>query len=106
MLRQVLKEVAYRDWPREMCPGHCFLWKTPNGTTLFSIVQKAPLGEEEEGFRWALTYGGLHPNGEFGWVREDRAAWLLSQEQMTLARQLRWPQNERIIERILLLPPT
>ena len=106
----VFTDTTFRTWPREMIPGHCFVWhKIPfagNAATFYSIVLPTSPDLVAIGIRCTITYGSRIPYGDFCRVRQDNASWLLSQEQMTLARQLGWPQDDDTVLKLFSVPPT
>lgn len=94
------------EWPKEMGPGHCFLWHMPQkDLTFYSVVLETDPQVLQAGYRLTRTFGGPL-RGHQAFVLQDMAVWLLSEEQMTLARKLGWPQDEEALRRIFAVPPS
>lgn len=102
---KLIVDTNFVQWPKEMAPGHCFVWtKPPENLTFYSVVLETDPEMLRLGYRLTRTYGGPL-NGQQALVPQDVAVQLLSREQMELARNLGWPQDQSAFMRICAVPP-
>ena len=102
----VVKDTTFTTWPKEMCPGHCFVWYAGKVSEppliCYSIVLATDAESREKGLRRTFTF----PKGQEVLVDEAVAVILLSEEQMTLARRLGWPQDDDALGQVFSVQPS
>ncbi len=90
-----------KPWTKSIEPGHCFVWFNTEKVTLYSTVLPPDGHGPQPGYYRTKTFCHTSPEGFVAYVRDDLPAKLLSEEQMTLARTMGWPNDNDGLLRVL-----